>query len=291
MTRSGIRNISRRAELALCAALALALPARAQVVAERGPDQITVPQARALIASLDPDTRAKLLAAPEGIQTLLRDTLLQKAILEAASAQHWEQRPEVAEAAQRAHDNAVAQSFLAAQAQVPANYPSEAELQAAYERAKPQLLQPRAYRIEQLFLVAAGPAQETARRQLASVRLQMLRTRTAFAAATRFASGVQYADLGWVPENRLQPAVKAVVSGLPEGQVGGPVCTPAGCALVKLAATRPAGPAPLDQVRAGLIRLMRAQKQHDLEQAYAANLIRQEPVRVDEIELAHVTKP
>lgn len=273
------------------ALLLLAGGARAQVVAERGADQITAPQARQMLAALDPDARAKVLADPNGVQNLLRDALVGRAVLEAAQSQHWDQRPEVAAAAQHARDAAVAQSFLASVAAPPSAYPSEAELQAAYDRNRAQLMQPRSYRLSQVFIPATGAAQEPARRQLATVRAALGRGRTTLEAAAKQAPGAQFGALGWVPENRLQPAAKTAIAGLLEDQVSEPVCTPAGCTLLRLEATRAAGPAALDQVRVGLIRLMRQQRTQALAQAYAEKLIAQQPVRVNEIELSHLQKP
>lgn len=272
--------------------LLLPLAAYPQVVAERGADQITASEARALLAALDPDTRAKLLADPNGLQNLLRDTLLQRAIMQQAHAQHWDTRPDIAAAAARAHDAAIAQTFLAAQAVPPPGYPTEADIQAAYDRNRAQLMQPRTYHLLQLSIGATGAAQDAARRALADLRAQLLRARAPFdAAAARRAAGAQFADLGFVPENRLQPAARTAVSGLLEGQLSEPVCTAGGCTLLKLVATRPAGPAPLEQVRAGLARLLRAQKQRELEQRYAETFLQASPVRINEIELSHLTAP
>ena len=61
-----------------------------------------------------------------------------------------------------------------------------------------------------------------------------------------------------------------------------------GCALLKLVATRQAGPAPLAEVRDGLIRLLRQQKERQGEQDYANVLLARAPVRIDEIALAQL---
>jgi len=69
------------------------------------------------------------------------------------------------------------------------------------------------------------------------------------------------------------------------------VCTPSGCSALKLLATRAAGPAPLADVRDKLIAALRQAKQRAGEQAYADALLAKEPVRINEIELSHVTAP
>jgi parvulin-like peptidyl-prolyl isomerase len=269
------------------AALLLIAAAPDPVIAVRGTDQITLSQAKGLIANADPQTRAKLTSDPKALQDIIRNALLQKGVLEAARAANWEHRPEIAAMLARARDTAIAESFLASRAAPPANYPSQAELQAAYDQAKPQLMQPRSYNLSQLFipLLANAPPADTdqAKRTLAG-----LRDGFSGAHAPKLPAGVQSGDLGWVPDNRLQPAAKDAVSGLLEGQVTQPVCTQPGCAILKLVATRPAGPAPLADVRDGLIRLMRQQKERQGEQAYANALLAQQPVRIDEIQLAHL---
>jgi peptidylprolyl isomerase len=254
------------------------------VVAVRGTDQITASQVRALIASADPQTRAKLTADPKALQDVVRNALIQRGVLEAARAANWERRPEIAAMLARTRDAAIAQSFLASHAEPPASYPSEAEIQAAYDQAKPQLMQPRSYRLTQLFITLPPSASA---QQIETARHTLSVARDAFATG-RTPPGMQRLDLGWVAENRLQPAAREAVSGLLEGQVSTPVCTAPGCALLRLVATRPAGPAPLADVRDGLIRLLRQQKERQGEQDYANMLLARTPVRIDEIALAQL---
>jgi hypothetical protein len=263
------------------------------VVAVRGADQITASQVRALIAGADPTTRARLNNDPKALQDAIRNALLQRGVLQAARAVHWDRRPDIVALLNRTRDAEIAQTFLASHAAPPPAYPSDAEIQAAYQRATPQLMQPRGYHLAQLFITLPHGAPPAATGQ-ATKTLAALRN--AFAAPHAPASpplalpqGVQSADLGWVAEDRLQPAARDAVSGLLEGQVAPPVCTPAGCALLKLLATRPAGPPPLADVRDGLVRLMRQQKERQGEQAYADTLLAQDPVRIDEIQLSHLT--
>jgi peptidylprolyl isomerase len=278
----------RRLTFAALALLAAAAPD--PVVAVRGADQITASQVRALIAGADPQTRAKLAQDPGALQTLIRNALLQKAVLEAARAANWDRKPEIVAMLTRTRDLAIAQSFLASHAAPPAGYPTEAEIEAAYEQAKPQLMQPRGYHLSQLFLTLPASA-STAEIDHAKQTLASLQAGFAAGRPGALPNGVQMADLGWIGEDHLQPAAKDAVSGLLEGQVAAPFCTKPGCALLKLVATRPAGPAPLAAVRDGLVRLMRQQKERQGEQAYADSLLAKEPVRLDEIQLSHLAKP
>jgi parvulin-like peptidyl-prolyl isomerase len=274
----------------VAAALVLAAAAPDPVVAVRGTDQITASQVRALIAGADPQTRAKLKQDPAALQTLIRNALLQRAILAAAHAANWDRKPDIAALLARTREATMTQSFLAAHAAPPAGYPSDADIQAAYEQAKPQLMQPRAYHITQEFIALADNAPQTA---IDQARHTLAGQQQAYASAhpAKPPSGIQTADLGWVPETRLQQAARETVSGLLEGQVSAPICTKSGCALLKLVATRPAGPAPLADIRDRLVQVLRQQKERQGEQAYANTLLAQQPVRVDEIQLSHLTAP
>ena len=258
------------------------------VVAERAGDHITVSQARAMLGLLDPEARKKLFSG-NNLSDLLRNLLLQRAVLQEAETQKWQDRPDVVALLQRARDQLVSQSFLAAQAALPAGYPSEAEIQAAYDQNKPKLMRPRAYQLAEIFLPGAAADQPGLRRRLADLARLAQRKRGGLAEAAS-AQNVKVADLGWMDETQLQPAVKAAIGGLQEGAISDPVCLPAGCHLLRLLATRPAGPAPLAQVRDALIKALRQQKQEMGERAYVNGLLVKQPVRINEIALSQVMK-
>ena len=278
-----------RAPAILAALLVLCAAAPDPVIAERGAEQITVSQARGLLAGTDADTRHKLTTDQAALKEFLRNVLVQRAILAEARGQRWDQRPDVSALLARARDQVVAQSFLAAHAVPPAGYPSEPEVQTAYDQNKAQFMQPRGYHLAQLYTPkpAAG-APDDGKRRLAALRAQVERGRLVFADALRHEPGVQYLDMGWLTEQQLVPAVRDAVSGLLEGALAGPVCVENGCHVVKLVATRPAGPVPLAEVHDALVRALRQQKQAELERAYASGLLAKQPVAIDEIQLSRM---
>jgi peptidylprolyl isomerase len=223
------------------------------------------------------------------MQEFLRNVLLQQAILDEARAQKWDQRPEVAALLQRARDQVLTQSFLSAQAPVPAGYPSEAEVQAAYDQNKNRLMQPRTYHLAQIVLTSATAHGDDARKRLADLRARLLRGRVNFEESAKTIAGAKYADLGFASEAQLSEAVKAAVVGLPEGGITEPLCAPGGCTLFRLIATRPAGPAPLADVHEQLVRALRQQKAREAAQAYASALLAKQPIQINEIQLAHLS--
>lgn len=75
-------------------------------------------------------------------------------MIEQARVQGWQDKPEVKRAFQAAQEQILMQSYLESVSRAPDDYPTEADLASAYERAKPQLAQPALYRVSQIFLPA-----------------------------------------------------------------------------------------------------------------------------------------
>jgi peptidylprolyl isomerase len=261
------------------------------IVAERGSAVITASQARALINGTDQETRHRLTTDPASLQTFLRNVLLQQAILDEAKAQKWDQRPEVAALLQRAHDQVLAQSFLGAQTPLPADFPTDADIKAAYDQAKSRFMQPRTYHVVQIVLPApaAGHADD-GRKRLADLRSKLLRSRMSFEDAAKTLPGARYADPGFVTDTALPDFIKPAIVGLPEGAMTEPLCAPGGCTLLRLVATRPAGPAPIGEVRDQLVRLLREQKERQEANVYASKLLEKQPIQLNEIQLAHLAQ-
>lgn len=262
------------------------------IIARRGEDTLSVAQARALIASTDPQTRAQIAANPAMLTGVLRDYLMTRGLLEQANSEKWAERPEVLAALDRLRERLIVESFLAAKSQPPASYPADAEIAAFYDANKQKFLVPRSYQLVQIFLPADGDdAQKAARAALGQLRPRLLRQQGDFAHAAAGVKGAAFQDLGWLPEDRIVEPVRSIARGLEEGGISDPVCTPSGCHLLKLVATRPAGPAPLAQIRDQIVQLMRQQRQRELAAAYQQGLLSKTPVQVNEIELDKLTAP
>lgn len=272
--------------------LLLAAAAPDPVVAVRGNDAITASQARALIAAADPDGHLHIAGNPQAVTKLVRDALLQHAILAQAKGEHWADKPEIAALIRRETEQVILQTYVEAHAEVPAGYPPDAAVQAAYEQNKAQLMQPRLFHLEQASIEippgAVPAARDTARRKLADIARAASRPHGSLAAAAHAVPGVQLADTGWQPENRLYPEARKAAAGLLEGQISEPFCTERGCGVVRLIATKPAGPAPLADARPTLVRALQQQKQREEAAAFETELLAHQPIQVNEIELSHL---
>ena len=133
-------------------------PAAAQgpAVATLGAVRVDRDELAHQLEALTPQARALLKKGNRaGLDQWLRARLAEKALVEQARAAGWQERPELLRAFQAAQERIVLQTYLDSVSRAPDDYPAEADLQAAYERAKPQLTEPALYRVSQIFLPAA----------------------------------------------------------------------------------------------------------------------------------------
>jgi peptidylprolyl isomerase len=278
--------------LTLCLTVCL-LGAAAEdpVIAQRGTDQITLSQARALIAGTDAATRQRLATDPAALEKFLRTQLVQRALLAEAAAAKWEQLPAIAALLQRTHDQVVMQTYLASQAKLPPGYPTQADLEAAYEANKSRFMQPKSYHLVQIFLPKAQTATpDEGRRKLLPLRAAAWRTHASLQDVAAKHPNVQYIDSGWLSDQQLAQAVRTAVEDLPENAITDPVCTENGCHLLRVLATHPAGPAPLAAVHDTLAQMLRNDKIQQLENAYTNAMLAREPVAMNEIQMSHLTQ-
>ncbi len=291
----------------LAAALLAAMPALAQpaphaaadpVLGQRGDITVTASEVREMLRNVDPAVRARVEASPSALAAYVRDRLLQLSVLAEAHSHQWDAKPEVIWRADRAREASIADGYVASLSQPDPGFPSDAQVQAAYDANKARLIVPRQYHLAQIYVAvpagAAPAADKAAQKKLQDARTQIIRNHADFATLARRISEDRVSatgggDLGWVREDQVLPAVREAVAGLAEGAVSEPVRAGDGWHLVRLLGMKPAGPATLADVRDALVRALRQQKQHELAQAYVTNLLKQQPIQLNEIGIAQLT--
>lgn len=289
-----------RALLALTLVLLAALPAQAaqsNAVASAGDIQLSRQEVAARLAELPAAQREQLAKDPAPLEQWLRGQLAERLLLQEAAAQQWEKRPEVARNIEAATREVVARSYLSSVSQVPEGYPSDAELRAAYNRAKVNLQKPASYRLSQLFF-AAPPDDETAQakaRKSADEVVQKARRPKAdfvklIAQYGKDGNTQVQNDTGWVTLGQLLPEVRPVVASLQPGEVAEPVQSPAGLHVLKLIEMREPQQATLEEVRPLLEARMRQERQAQIARAYLDSLANGPTVKVDEQALAGLLK-
>lgn len=270
----------------------------APLIARRGDMALTEQALRTLLQRERSEVRDQVLRDPQALGQYLRSRMLRLALFEDARGQRFDQRPDIAALAEQARQDAIAEAFLDSLSRPEAGFPSEAEIQSVYDANRTRFLQPRQYRLSQIFLaVPAGRDAEdaAAQRKLKDWRAQATaaRNRVEFAELARRhsedrASAARGGTLDWMREDRMAEPVRTAVAGLEEGAVSEPVRTEQGWHLLRVDGTRPAAPAPLAEVRDQLVALLRQQRTQDLTRLALNEMLRREPIQIDEIALGRL---
>ena len=263
-------------------------------VARLGNQQIDLTELKSVLASLPAESREQLRGNRGALETWIRSRLAQKAVLEQADAQGWRQRPEVEQQTRAATEQIVFRDYMLSVSQVPADYPSAAELQQAYDSGKSQWMTPPLYRVSQIFLAANDPQTlDTVRRQAQELSRRAQAAPGDFAAlATQFSqdtdSAARGGDSGMQPLQQLVPEVRTAVSRLKVGAVSDVVQSAAGFHVLKLTGQQPARTATLDELRERLTQALRTQRQEQIAKAYLEGMLNTATLSIDGAELNKV---
>ena len=263
-------------------------------VARLGNQQIDLPELKSVLASLPAESREQLRGNRGALETWIRSRLAQKAVLEQADAQGWRQRPEVEQQTRAATEQIVFRDYMLSVSQVPADYPSAAELQQAYDSGKAQWVTPPMYRVSQIFLAVNDPqGADAVRRQAQELSHRAQAAPSEFAVlATQYSQDPDTAqrggDSGMQPLQQLVPQVRDAVSRLKVGAVSEVVQSPAGFHVLKLIGQQPAHTATLDELRERLTQALRAQRQEQIAKAYLEGMLNTATLSIDGAELNKV---
>jgi peptidylprolyl isomerase len=257
-------------------------------VAKMGTLEVQGAELTDALRSMPPATRDQLKANRPLLEKVVRAQLAEKALVNQAHAQNWEQRPEVKTLMDAAARQIVLRTYLDSVSKVPDDYPSDKELQAAYEQAKGKLMMPPMFRISQIFLEAPSndaDAVTRARKQAADVAKQAQAANANFDALVKKFSqdkdAAKGSDTGFLPIGQFLPAIRGPLSKMQKGSISAPVQSEAGFHILKVVDTRPAQPAPLDQVKDKLRAALRQQRQEQIAQAYLESLLSAGTVSID----------
>ena len=272
----------------------LAAVAAGPAVARLGNQQVTPQELQALLATVPPATREQLRGNREALERWLRTRLAEKVVLEQADAQGWAQRPDVVRQTRAATEQIVFRDYLRSVSTVPADYPSTAELQQAYDAGKGNWQTPALYRVSQIFLaVPDAQSLEAVRKQATELSKKAQGTPADFAAlATQYSqdrlTAERGGDTGLQPLQQLVPEVRGAVAKLKVGAVSEPVQSAAGFHVIKLTEQQPARTATLDELRDQLTQALRAQRQEQIAQAYLDGMLNTATLSIDGAELNKV---
>jgi peptidylprolyl isomerase len=265
------------------------------VVASRGNLQVTAGEMRDALSLLDPGQRDQLLHNQQALIGFVQDRLLRQVLLAEARDANWDKNPAVTARMNDSRDTVLVQTWLTSRVQLDPAYPSEAELATAYDANKARFEVPKQYHIAQIAILVPAKApkdvEDEAKRKAKDARAQVTKPKADFAAVARQvsqdrASAERGGDFGWLREDQITPAVRAVLPGLAENAVSEPVRGPDAWHVVKLLGTKAPSVLPLEQVKGGLVNAMRQARTQQLAKAYVDELLHKEPGRIEDAGLA-----
>ncbi len=218
--------------------------------------------------------------------------LVEQAVLAEAKASGFEHQPDTMTQLGHIRDAALLRLWITSKATVPAGYPSEQDVQAAYTANQQALSTPSQYHLMQIFISAPDGgdphALTDALRKAADISSRIATADFATLAAQQSDKGGGAPDLGYVPEDRMLPGVLAAVRKLQTGQVVGPLKTDQGLHFLKLIDKKTGTVPTLAQVHDRLVAALRNQRANQLAQAYMHDYNSKLGITVNQIALARL---
>jgi parvulin-like peptidyl-prolyl isomerase len=271
----------------------------ATVVARVGDTQVTIAEIRSALANQSADVQSAAMRDPTVLSQVVRAILAQRLVLKEALSKKWDENPAVTAALDQLRDNAVAQTYLQSVSVPSKDYPSDAELRQAYDANKSKLLVPRQFDLAQIYVKNPKGADEDsaakAQVKLESVRKALAKHGADFAAIATAESddastAAKGGELGWLTGNRIQPEIAAQLGKMTKGSVSQPIRLDDGWHILKVLDVKEPYTPALEEIRQQLAQSMRSQQARANSQQYVAQLLKDNPVQIDEISLSKVFK-
>jgi len=270
---------------------ALAQEGADEIVARLGSTEIRASDVRAFIHALDPAVRQQAARDP---RVLGRLAVTRLALLAEAKEKRWDQRPEVIAQIEQVKAQTILTSYTVAQAMPPASYPSDAELQAAYDQNRSRFVTPRQFHLAQIFLAHAPAgdrkAEEAIQKKAEDLARKAGLKNAVFEDLARKNSELPDAaknggDAGWLTEQQVVPEIRTVLTELRTTEVSDAIRSSAGWHIIHLIDSKPSVQQSLNDVREALKQGMRKKKLEENEQAYLAGLLDAKHASINEIAL------
>jgi len=268
------------------------------VLGRIGDIEVTTEQLRESLAGLEGAYDAAT-NNPQALAQYARALLLQRLVLKQAREQKWDQDPAVIARMVRAREAALSESYLEQKSKPDASYPSEQEIKDAYEANKSKLLIPKSYELAQIFIDSpenGDPAtQSKAKSKLEEVRKQLAAKDADFSSIARKSSDEKSSaenggKIGWLADNQIQPEIRSKLPNLKLKAISEPIRLNAGWHIIKLLDVREARAPKLNEIRDNLVTSMREEKSRELRQNYIVELLKKNPLAINEIELIKLEK-
>jgi peptidylprolyl isomerase len=269
--------------------------ASGDVIARGGGVTLAAGDIRTLVQAL-PETDRKVAGTDAAaLERLVRNEVVSRAVLAEAKQAGFDKDLGTQAQFARLHDEALLRLWLAKQAAVPADYPAEADVKAAYDANQKVLVGPTQYRLAQVYIgLPDDPAKLSAALRKAAEVGGKLAGDKVTADFGKLAEGYSEhadsagkgGDMGFLPDNQLAPEVLAAVRGLKPGEVAGPIRTAQGLHYLKLLDRKAGASLSFTEAHDALASALRTRRANELSQVYLAALNTRLGISVNQIALA-----
>lgn len=265
-----------------------------EVLGTVGTFEVRVGELRQHLESLGESEREALRANPTALNQYVRALLVQRLVLQEATAAEWDKSAVVAERMRTLREGVVANTWLESVGEPPADYPTDADVKVAYEANRDTFLEPKAWLLAQIFVSAARSDSNVASDPEAKVKrlAEALKkdpasfAKLAAAESEEPTSAAKQGEIGWLPEPRIHPDIRAVLPGLKLGAISEPVRMDDGWHFIQVLDIREARVPTLEQIREPLAERLRAEKARLGTETYLADLLSEHPIAINEMALS-----
>lgn len=270
------------------------------VIAKVGENEVRAEDIKPFIEKLSVRDQLVLSKDTAMLNDFVREIIIQQLVYKEALSKKWEQQPQVAAQLEKIRQQAITQSYLQALSTPPEDYPSQADLQAAYDALKKNnaLQVPKQYRLAQIYVACPkGSDKDTEAKAQAKLDAAVKAVKSGdFATVAKSqsddaSSAQRGGDLGFLAESQIQPEIRSTLSSLSKGATSDPVRMNDGWHVVKVLEVKDPYTATLDEVKGSLANELRNQRAQVLAKAYLAKLLQQYPVTLNEIAVSKLVNP
>jgi parvulin-like peptidyl-prolyl isomerase len=261
-------------------------------IAKVGSSEVKADDIKPFLEKLSVRDQLALSKNPAAMNEYVRGLIVQQLVYKEALAKKWEQQAQVVAALEKIRQQAITQSYLQSLSTPPQDYPSQADLQAAYDQLKKAnaLQVPKQYHLAQIYVACpkgADKAVEEKAQERLDAAVKALKSgdfsSVAKSQSDDTASASRGGDLGFLAESQIQPEIRSSVASLSKGATTDPIRLNDGWHIIRLVETKDPYTASLDEVKAGIVNELRGQRSQALGKAYLAKLLQENPVTLNEI--------
>ena len=254
-----------------------------------GDIEITSSQINSLVAAQNPETRKIFASQPEAVKNLIEAELIRRSILNDALKADWDKRTDVAVAMERGRDQAIIDNYVMSRATPGIGFPSDAEIQAAYNANISRFQVPAQIRLAQILLrlpenaSAAEVKRTLAKAQELSQKLD--RGENFEALAKEFSQDQTTKEggglLDWLNESDLTPQIRTAIAGLKGNTVSKPIRSPFGYQLIKVVDRKASSTISLGEAKEAIVKALRDARTEQNRNTYLEDLKKAKPITIN----------